>query len=104
MHTFWVVEPSPTTGVLSGKAQVIKASLVQVSSLLSEEHSDYSGDKVDFSDEPALPDTNKFSHILEEEILVDVPVMILPSREIAATEGISSISINYYPIELDKCF
>ena len=70
----------------------------------SEEHSDYSGDEVDFDDEPALADTSKFSHISEEEMQVDVPVMVPPSGEIAITEGISSIPLNYYPIELGKCF
>ena len=80
MPTFRVVEPSLTTGVLSGKAPVTEVSLVQVSSSSSEEHSGYSGDKVDFGDEPALSDTSKFSHIFEEEMQVDVPV-IVPSRE-----------------------
>jgi len=45
-------EPSPTTGLLSGKAPVTEVSLVQVLSSSSEEHCDYSGDKVDFGDEP----------------------------------------------------
>jgi len=63
MPTSRVVEPSPTIGVFSGKAPVSEASFVQVSSSSSEKHSDYSGDEVDFGDEPALPDTSKFSHI-----------------------------------------
>ena len=67
MPTSRVVEPSPTIGVLSGKGPVIEASLVQVSSLSSEEHNYCSGDEVDFGDELALPDTNKFSYISEEE-------------------------------------
>jgi len=73
-----------------------------VSSSSSEEHSDYSGDEVDFGDEPAFPDTSKFSQIFEEKMQVDVPTMVPPSREITATEGISSIPLNYYPIELGK--
>jgi len=68
MPTFRVVKPSPTIGVLSGKAPVHEASLVHVSSSSSEEHSDYSGDEVDFGDEPAFPDTSKFLHISEEEM------------------------------------
>jgi len=68
MPTSWAVEPSPTTGVLSGKAPVIEASLVQVLSSSSEEHNYYSGDEVDFGNEPTLPDTSKFSHISEEEM------------------------------------
>jgi len=70
----------------------------------SEKHSDNSRDKVDFGDEPALPDTSKFSHNLEEEIQVDVPVLVPQSEEIIVTEGISSIPFNYYPIELGKYF
>ena len=75
-----------------------------MSSSSSEERNDYSGDEVDFDDEPALPETSKFSHILKEEMQVDVPVMVPLSGEITATEGISSILLNYYPKELDKCF
>ena len=92
-----VAEPSPTTGLFSGKAPITEASLVQVSSSSSEEHSAYSGDKVDFGDEPALPDTSKFSHIYEEEMQVDVPAMVSPSGEVATTEGIFSIPLNYFP-------
>jgi len=42
---------------------------------LSEEHDYYSGDEVDFGDAPALPDTSKFSHILEKEMQTYVPAM-----------------------------
>jgi len=91
----------PTTGVLSGKASVPEASLVQVSSSLSEEYSDYSGDEVDFGNEPAFPDTSKFLHISEEEMQVDVPTMIPPSREITVTEGISSYLL---PHQVGKIF
>ena len=85
MPTSRVVKPSPTVRVLSGKAPVPEASLVQVSSLSSEEHSDYLGNEVDFSDEPAFHDTSKFSYISEEEMQVDVPTMVPPSGEITAT-------------------
>ena len=54
MLTSWVVKPSPTTGVLSGKAPVTEVSLVQVLSSSSEEHVDYSGDEVDFGDDLLL--------------------------------------------------
>jgi len=35
---------------------------------------------------------------------VYVLAMVPPSGEITTTEGISSISLNYFPIKLDKCF
>ena len=95
ISTSQVVEPSPTTGVFSGKAPITEASLVHVSSSSSEEHSDYSGDEVDFDDEPALPDTIMFSHISEEKMQMDVPAMVPPSGEVSTTEGISSIPLNY---------
>ena len=79
MPTSRVVEPSPTTGVLSGKAPITEISWVQVSSLSSEEHDYYSGEEVDFSVEPTLPDTNKFSHISEKEMQVYVPAVVPPS-------------------------
>jgi len=63
----------------------------------SEEHSDYLGDEVDFRDGPALPDSSKFTHISEEEMQVNVPVMVPSSGEVTATEGISSIPFNYLP-------
>jgi len=99
-----VVKPSPTTRVLRGKAQITEASLVQVLSSSSEEHSYYSGDEVDFGDEPTLPDTSKFSHISEEEMQTYVPAMVLPSVEVTTTEGIPSIPLNYFPVELGRCF
>ena len=68
MPTSRVVKPSPTTGVLSGKTPIAETSWVQLSSSSSEEHEYYSGEEVDFGDEPALSDTSKFSHISEEEI------------------------------------
>ena len=65
--------------------------MVQMSSSSSKEHGDYSGDEVDFGDEPALPDASKFSNISEEEIHMDVLAMVSPSGEVTTTEGISSI-------------
>ena len=47
----------------------------------------YSGEEIDFGDEPALLDTSKFSHITEEEILGYDPVTASPIEMIAATEG-----------------
>ena len=75
-----------------------------MSSSLSEEHDYYSGEEVDFGDEPAHLDTSKFSHISEEEMQVYVPAIVQPSIEVTTTESISSISRNYFPVELDRCF
>jgi len=86
MPTSRVVEPSPTTGVLSGKAPIAETSWIQLSSLSSEEHDYYFGEEVDFDDEPTLSDTSKFSHISEEEIQGYVPAIISPIVEIATTE------------------
>ena len=71
-----VVDPSPTTGVLSSKVSIAETSCVKLSSSSSEEHGYYSGEEVDFGDEPALPDTSKFSHISEEEIQGCDPVTL----------------------------
>ena len=68
MSTSRVVDPSPTTGVFSGKTSITETSCVELSSSSSAEHGCYSGEEVNFGDEPALPDTSKFSHISEEEI------------------------------------
>ena len=51
MSTSRVVEPSLTTRIFSDKAPVTEASLVQVSSSSSKEHSDYSGEEVDFGND-----------------------------------------------------
>ena len=75
-----------------------------MSSSSSEDHEYYSGEEVDFGDEPTLPDTSKFSHISEEEMQVYVPVMVPPSGEITTTEGISFILLNCLPIKLGRCF
>jgi len=104
MPTSRVVESSPTTGVLSGKAPITKTSLVHVSSSSSKEHNYYSGEEVDFGDEAAFSDTSKFSQISEEEMQVYVPAMVPPSGEVTTTEGISSIPLNYFPVELGICF
>jgi len=97
-----VTEPSPTIGLLSGKAPVTEVSLVQVSSSSSEEYGDYSGDEVDFGDEPALSDASKFSHISEEEMQVDVPAVVPSSGEVTTTEGISYIPLFFSSYE--HCF
>ena len=70
----------------------------------SEEHDYYSGEEVNFGDEPALPDTNKFLHISEEEMQAYVPAMVPPSREVTTAEGISFILLDYFSVELGKCF
>jgi len=100
MPTSQVIEPSPTTGILSGKASIAEASYVELSSSSSEEHGYYSVEEVNFDDEPALPDTNKFSHISEEEIQGYVPVMVSPIARIAVTEGISFVLLNWFFIKL----
>ena len=68
MLTSQVTEPSPTTGILSGKVSVTEAFFAQVPSTTSEEHVDYLGDELDFSVEPSLLETSNFTHISEEEI------------------------------------
>jgi len=102
MPTSLVAEPSPTTELLSGKAPANEASFVQVSSSSSEEQVDFSGDEYDFGDQLAPPGTSKYSHISEEEMQVDVPAMAPPLGEVATTEGIFSIPLNHYSIDLDK--
>ena len=104
MPTSRIVEPNPTTGVLSGKAPISETSWVHVSSSSSKEHDYYSGEEVDFGDEPVLPNTSKFSHISEEEMQAYFSAMVLPSGEVATSEGISSIPFNYFSIELERCF
>ena len=88
MPTSWVVDLSPTTGVLSSKVSIDEPACVELSSSSSEEHGYYSSEEVDFGDKPALPDTSKFSHISEEEIQACDPVMALPIAIIAAIEGL----------------
>ena len=68
-----------------------------MSSSSSEEHDYYLGEEVDFGDKPALPDTNKFSHISNEEMQAYVFATVPPSGEVTTAEGISSILLNYFP-------
>ena len=102
MSTPQVTEPSPTTRLLCGKALVTEASFVQVPSSSFEENFDYSGDKLYFGDEPAPPDTSKFTHIFKEEMQVDVPATIPPSGKVATTGGISSTQLFFSSYEY--CF
>ena len=81
-----VIKPSPTTRVLSREALIVETSWVQLSSSSSEEHEYYSGEEVDFGDEPTLPDTSKFSHISEEEMQVYAAAMVPPSGEVATAK------------------
>jgi len=104
MPTSQIVEPNPTTGVLSGKTPITEPSWVQVLSSSSEEHGYYSGEEVDFGDKPALPDTSKFSYISEEEMQAYVLTIVPSSGEVTTAEDISSILLNYFPIELGRCF
>ena len=102
MPTSRIVEPSPTTGIFSSKAPNTETSWVRLSSSSSKKHEYYSGEEVDFSDEPALPDTSKFSHISEEEMHGYVPAMVLPIG--AAAEGTSFILLNcFFSIRFGKC-
>jgi len=78
-------------GLISGKVPITEVPLIQVLSSSFEEHVDYSGDELDFGDEPTPPDTSKFSHILEGEMRVDVPEISLPLEGTATVKGISSI-------------
>jgi len=95
-----VIKPSPTTGELSGKASIAETSCVELSSSSSEEYGYYSGEEVNFGDEPALPDTSKFLHISEEEIQGFVPVTVSLIARIIATEGIFFVLLNWFPIKL----
>jgi len=88
------VDPSPTTGVLSGKVSIAETSCVELSSSSSEEHGYYSGEEVNFGDEPALPDTSKFSHISDKVIQGYVHVTVSPIARIAATKGIFFVLLN----------
>ena len=93
-----MVDPSPTTGVLGGNVSIAETSCVELSSSSSGEHEYYSGDEVDFGDEPALPDTSKFSHILEEEIQGCDPVTVSPIAIIAAAEGTLVVFLTWLPL------
>jgi len=92
MPTSRIIDPSPTTGV--SKASIAETSCVELSSSSSEEHGYYSSEEVDFGDEPAFPDTSKFSHISEEETQGYDPVTASPIVRIAATESIFFVFLN----------
>ena len=94
MPASWIINPSLTTGVFSSKVSIVETSCVALSSSSSEDHGYYSGEEVDFGDEPALPHTSKFSHISEEEIQGYVPVTVSPIARIAATEDIFFVLLN----------
>ena len=98
----WVIDPSPTTGVLDGKVSIAETSCVELSSSLSEAHGYYSGEEIDFGDEPALPDTSKFSHILEEKIQGCDPVTVSLIAMIAAAEGTLLVFLNRLLLKLGK--
>ena len=78
--------------MFGGKAPVAEVPRVELSSSSSsssEEEIDFE-DEVDFGDEPAPPDSSKFSHILEEEIYGCEPVTASPPAAVMpaeATEG-----------------
>ena len=100
LSTLRVIEPNPTTRVFSGKVSIAETSCVELSSSSSEEHGYYSGEEVNFGDEPALLDTSKFSHITEEEIQGYDPVTALPIAMIAATKGTFFALLNWFPFKL----
>ena len=100
-----VVDPSPTTGVLGGKVSIAETSCVELSSSSSREHEYYSGDEVDFGDEPAPPpDPSKFSHISEKEIHGCDPVTVSPIATIAAVEGTLIVLLARFPFLFEKRF
>ena len=106
MPTPRVPECSPTTGLVGGKAPITGTSLIQVSSSLSEERVDYSGDDYYFGHEPAPSlDVSKFSHMKEKEIQVVVPETELPLGKTATTKGILFIPfITLLVKHIDVCF
>ena len=100
MPTSRVVDPSPTTGVLSSKVSIAETAYVELSSSSSEEHGYYSGEEVDFGDEPALPDSSKFSHISEEKIQGYDTMTASPIAIVAATEGTLLVFLNRLLLKL----
>ena len=102
MPTSRVVDPSPTTRVLSSKVLIAEPACVELSSSSSKKHGYYSGKEVNFCDEPASPDTSKFSHISEEEIQGCDPVTASPIAIITATEGTFLIFLNRLLLKLGK--
>ena len=70
-----------------------------MSSSFSSEKLDYFGDDdADWDDVHSVSDTNKYSHLAEEEVQVAPPGIELPSVETSTVEGIlpSSIIIPYF--------
>jgi len=65
-----ILEHSPSTGLICGKVPITEVPSIQMLSSSSEEHVDYSGDKIDFGDKLASPYTSKFSHVSEEQMRV----------------------------------
>ena len=95
-----IIEPNPTTGVFSSKVSIAETSCVALSSSSSEEHGYYSGEEVNFGNEPALPDTSRFSHITEEEIQGYDPMIASPIAMIAAIEGAFFALLKWFPLKL----
>jgi len=93
MSALKVVESSPTTVPIGGKAPVAEVSLVQVSSSSSK------GDDPDVGTEPASHDANEPSHVAGEETQVIPLETELLSKGIATAEGISSFPPMSFPVE-----
>ena len=88
-----VIESSPTTGPISGKAPVVEASLVQVSSLLSE------SDEHDIGSKSAPYNASELLHVAKEEMQMAPPESELLFKEIATDEGIFSFPPISLPIK-----
>ena len=87
MPALKILECSPTTGPIGGKAPITEAPSVQVLSLSSE------GDDYNFGHEHVPLDASKFSHMMEEEMQVATPETELPLEKTTTTEGILSIPL-----------
>ena len=88
-----VVESSPISAPIGGKALFAEVSLVQVSSSSSE------GDDHDIGPKPASLDASKSLHVVEEEMQVTPPEIELPSKKITTAEVIFSFPPISLPIE-----
>jgi len=88
-----VVESSPTTGPIGGKAPAAEVPLVQVSSSSSE------GDDHDVGPEPASHDASETLHMTEQETQVIPSETELLAKEIATAESIFSFPPMSFPIE-----
>jgi len=93
MPTLKVIKSSPNTGPIGGKAPIVEASLVQVSSSSSE------GDDHDIGPEFASHDASESVHVVEEEMQATSPEAELPSKEIATAEGIFSFPFLSLPVK-----